>query len=147
MPPDRWSGFTVLLRCRSDRAQILRGGLAGPSISNNLERDLLSLVKPAHTGAFDCADVDEDVLAPIIRLDEAEAFLVIEPLHGSLRHLAFLSVMCNQAASQRSQFVSRLEESRQSDAECAARPSRSAEARLRQHGPLRLGVQGSRCEF
>jgi hypothetical protein len=31
-------------------------------------------------------------LPPIIRLDEAEAFLAIEPLHGSLRHLAFLSV-------------------------------------------------------
>jgi hypothetical protein len=36
--------------------------------------------------------VDEDVLAAIIRLDEAEAFLAIEPLHGSLRHLAFFQL-------------------------------------------------------
>jgi len=40
-----------------------------------------------HSGAFDRADVDEDVLAAAIRLDEAEAFLAIEPLHGSLRHM------------------------------------------------------------
>jgi hypothetical protein len=28
----------------------------------------------------------EDILAAVIRLDEAEALLDIEPLHGSLRH-------------------------------------------------------------
>jgi hypothetical protein len=30
--------------------------------------------------------MDEDVLAAIVRLNEAKAFLAIEPLHGSLRH-------------------------------------------------------------
>jgi hypothetical protein len=35
--------------------------------------------------------VHEDILAAIIRLDEAEAFLVIEELHGSLRHITLLS--------------------------------------------------------
>ena len=45
-----------------------------------------------HPSTFDCADVHEDILAAVIRLDEAEALLDIEPLHGSLRHLALLSV-------------------------------------------------------
>jgi hypothetical protein len=39
--------------------------------------------------------------------------------------------MCSEAARRRSQFVRDLEEGRQSDAECAARPSRSAETRLK----------------
>jgi hypothetical protein len=34
----------------------------------------------------------EDILAAVIRLDEAEALLDIEPLHGSLRHLVFFQL-------------------------------------------------------
>jgi len=79
---------------RSDGAQIVRSGLARLSISDDVERDLLSLIELTHPSAFDCADVHEDVLAAVIRLDEAEAFLDIEPLHGSLRHLVLLSVTC-----------------------------------------------------
>ena len=79
---------------RSDGAQIVRRGLARLSISNNVESDLLSLVEPTHSSTFDGADVHEDILAAVIRLDEAEAFLDIEPLHGSLRHLVLLSVTC-----------------------------------------------------
>jgi hypothetical protein len=30
--------------------------------------------------------VHEDILAAVIRLDETEALLAIEPLYGSLRH-------------------------------------------------------------
>ena len=61
-------------RCCSDGAQIFRGGLACLSIGNNIERDFLSLVEAMHPGAFDRADVHENILAAIIRLDEAEAF-------------------------------------------------------------------------
>src|SRR5258708_18220027 len=77
---------------RSDGAQIVRRGLARLSISNNVESDLLSLVEPAHPSAFDRADMPEDILAAVIRLDEAEALLDIEPLHGSLRHLVFFQL-------------------------------------------------------
>jgi putative tryptophan/tyrosine transport system substrate-binding protein len=73
-------------RCRLNGAQIICRRLAGPSISNNFERDLLSLIEAVHSRAFDRADMDEDVLAAIVRLNEAKAFLAIEPLHGSLRH-------------------------------------------------------------
>jgi hypothetical protein len=75
--------------------QIVRRGLAGIlSIGNNVESDLLSLVEGTHASAFDRADVHEDILAAIIRLNEAEAFLVIEPLHGSFCHIALLSGTC-----------------------------------------------------
>src|SRR5262245_14179143 len=80
--------------CLSDGAQIVRRRLARLSISNNIEGDLLSLIEALHPGAFDRADVHEDILAAIIRLDEAEAFLAVEPLHGSLRHIALPSGRC-----------------------------------------------------
>ena len=77
-------------RGRSDGAQIVRRGLAGPSIGNNVEGDLLSLVEAMHPSAFDCADMHEHILAAVIWLDESKAFLPIEPLHGSLCHIALL---------------------------------------------------------
>jgi hypothetical protein len=123
--------------------QIVRRGLACPSIGDNVESDLLSLVEDTHASAFDRADVHEDILAAIIRLNEAEAFLVVEPLHGSFCHIALLfRYVCNVAARQRSQFVRDLEKSRQSRRGCAARPSRSAEARLLLYGPSSAGLQG-----
>ena len=82
------------LRCRLDSVQIVRRGLACLSIGNNVESDLLSLVEDTHASAFDRADVHEDILAAIIWLDKAEAFLVIEELHGSLRHMTVLSGTC-----------------------------------------------------
>jgi hypothetical protein len=45
-------------------------------------------------GPFHSADVDEHVLAAVIRLDEPEAFLAVEPLYGSLRHVTLLSSVC-----------------------------------------------------
>src|SRR5258706_3457543 len=82
-------------RCRSDRLLIVRRRLARIlSIGNNVESDLLSLVEGTHASAFDRADVHEDLLAAIIRLYEAKASLVIEELHGSLRHMTVLSGTC-----------------------------------------------------
>jgi hypothetical protein len=81
-------------RCRSDGAQIFSRGFARLRISNNLERDLLSLVEPVHASALDRADVHEHILGAVIRLDESVAFLAVEPLHGSLRHMARLSGTC-----------------------------------------------------
>jgi hypothetical protein len=76
-------------RSRWDGTQILSQGLARPSICNNLERDLLSIVEAIHPGTLDRADVHKDIIPTVVRLDEAEAFLAIEPLHGSLRHVVF----------------------------------------------------------
>jgi len=123
-------------RFRSDSLQIVRRGLACPSIGNNVESNLLSLAEGTHASAFDRADVHEDILAAVIWLDKAEAFLIVEELHGSLRHITLLSDTGNEAAQLRSRLVRDLEKDRQSDAGCAARPSRSAEARQVYMGPL-----------
>jgi hypothetical protein len=106
---------------RSDGTQIVGRGLARPSIGYDLERDLLSLIEAMHSGAFDGADVHEHILAAVIRLNEAEAFLAIEPLYRSLRHMTFLSVRVWVAARWRSRLARDLGEGRQSDAHCATR--------------------------
>jgi hypothetical protein len=72
-----------------DGAQIFSGRFAAAAVGHDFEGDLLSLIEGAHSGAFDRADVHEDILVAIFRLDEAEAFLAIEPLHCSLVHGKF----------------------------------------------------------
>jgi hypothetical protein len=73
-------------RCRSNRAQIVRAGLAAPWIGDKIEKDLFSLIEPLHPRAFERADMHEDILATAIGSYESVTLLAIEPLHGSLRH-------------------------------------------------------------
>jgi hypothetical protein len=87
-----------MVRAPSDGAQIVSRGLPGPAIGDNLKREPLSLIEAAHPGAFDSADVHEHVLAAVIRLDETEAFLAVEPLYDSLRHVTFFQVCVNHRA-------------------------------------------------
>jgi len=87
-------GYGLLARRRSGGLQIVRRRFSGPSIGDNLIRDLLSLVEAVHPSALDGADVHENILAAIIGLDEAKAFLAVEPLYGPLRHETFLSGTC-----------------------------------------------------
>jgi hypothetical protein len=72
--------------------QIVRRRFAGSAIKYHLEGHLLSLVEAMHPGAFDSTDVHEHILAAVIRLDEAEAFLAIKPLYCTLRHMTFFQV-------------------------------------------------------
>src|SRR5690606_7047220 len=81
-------------RRRSGGAQIICRGLARPSISDNLERDFLSFVEAVHSGALDGTDVHENILTAVVRLDETEALLAVEPLYSSLRHETLLSGTC-----------------------------------------------------
>ena len=113
----RGQGDMANRRRRSGGLQIICRGLSGPPIGDNLIRDLLSLAEAAHPGALDGADVHENILAAVIRLDEAKAFLVVEPLYGSLRHETLLSGTCLASrALARSQpiVIEILEEGRQS---------------------------------
>src|ERR1700723_1979496 len=84
---DMLSGF-----CRSGGLQVVRRGLASLSICDEVKSNLLSLVQAVESGALNGADVHEDILAAIVRLDEAKAFLAVEPLYGSLRHENFFQV-------------------------------------------------------
>lgn len=67
-------------------SQVFCCRLAGPAVSNDVERDLLSLIEFAHAGAFNRADMNEDILASLVWLNEAEAFLAVKPLHSSRIH-------------------------------------------------------------
>jgi hypothetical protein len=58
----------------------------------------LSFVEAMHPGAFDSTDVHEHILAAVIRLDEAEAFLAIKPFYRALRHMTFFQVRVSWAA-------------------------------------------------
>jgi hypothetical protein len=60
-----------------DRAD---GGLAVAGIVSRVESHLLTLAQASNAGALQCGGVDEHVLLAIIRLDKAEAFLVIVEL-------------------------------------------------------------------
>ena len=102
-------------RGRSDGAQIFRRGLAGLAIGNNIEGDFLPLIEATHPGALDRADMDEDILAAVIRLDEAKAFLAVEPLYRTLRHVTLLSDrVCKEAAQSRGPVMLEIWETRQS---------------------------------
>jgi len=74
------------VRGRLYGAQIIRRGFAGPAVCYDLERNLLSLVEGAQAGTFNRADMNEDILAALVRLNEAKALLVIEPFHCSRSH-------------------------------------------------------------
>ncbi len=90
---------------RSGRTEILRRGLARLAIGDNLEKDLLPLVEAVHSGAFNRADVHENILGAVIRLDESIALLAVEPLHGSFCHIALsFRYVCSKAAHEHSRF-------------------------------------------
>src|SRR6185437_11469929 len=71
--------------------QVGRGVLAAARIFLQLETDLLAFVKRSQAGAFHCRDVNEDVAAAVVGLDEAEALLAVEPLDCAGRHRLSLS--------------------------------------------------------
>jgi hypothetical protein len=74
--------------------------------------------------------VHEDILAAIVRLDKAEASLVIEELHGSFCHITLLSGTCVRRPHVSAPDLFEIwRKVVTPDAGCAARPSRSAEAR------------------
>jgi hypothetical protein len=81
-----------LLRDRSDGAQIFSGRLAAPAVRDDVVRHLLALVEGVHAGAFDRADMNEDVLAAVLRLNEAKTLLAVKPLHSTRIHAIFLSL-------------------------------------------------------
>jgi hypothetical protein len=70
----------------SDFLELIGGGLAGALVLGDLVAHLLAFAQIAQAGALDRADMNENVRATIIGLDEAEAFLTIEPFHNSGSH-------------------------------------------------------------
>src|SRR5262249_4771530 len=73
------------------------GGRSLAALRLQLERDLLALVQRVEAGALDGADMHEDVLAAIARLDEAVTFGRIEPLDSAAGHEALPGWLQNAA--------------------------------------------------
>src|SRR5215813_3860204 len=71
---------------RSGCAQIFSGRFAGPAVGDDVKADFLPLIEGAHAGAFNRADMNEDVIAAVVELNEAEALLAVKPLHSSCIH-------------------------------------------------------------
>src|SRR3954470_21359226 len=66
------------------------GDLAGAAVLGGVEGDLLALDEAAQARALQRGGVDEHVLGAVVRLDEAEAFLVVVEFHGARNHRGVL---------------------------------------------------------
>src|SRR5918999_1560234 len=53
----------------------------------HVERDLLAVFQRFEARSLDRAVMGKEILAAVIRRDEAEALRVVEPLHGTCRHV------------------------------------------------------------
>src|SRR5208283_5862363 len=71
----------------SDFLELIGGGLAGAAVLRDFVAHLLAFAQIAQARALDGADMNENVRAAIVRLNESEAFLTIEPLHDSGSHV------------------------------------------------------------
>jgi hypothetical protein len=60
--------------------------LSASLVRDQFEGDLVAFAQLAQAGALYSADMDEGVLAAVIRHDETETFFGVKPLHGSLGH-------------------------------------------------------------
>src|SRR5215212_9933207 len=68
------------------------GDLAGAAVLGGVEGDLLALDEAAQARALQRGGVDEHVLGAVVRLDEAEAFLVVVEFHGARNHRGSFSL-------------------------------------------------------
>ena len=62
------------------------GGRSLAALHLHLVADLLSFIKATQASSLNRGDVDEDILAAILRHDETEAFCGIEPLDSPDSH-------------------------------------------------------------
>jgi len=81
-----------------DRAD---GDLAAARIVLGVELHLLAFTKALDAGAFERGGMDEDVLLAIVRLDEAEALLVVVELNGARNHGSILGLADASARERR----------------------------------------------
>jgi hypothetical protein len=86
LPVHPWSKQRGFKRGQSVDAKFVGRRLAGSSIRDDIEIDLLPLVEGTQPGTLDRADMDEDVRAAIGRLNKAKAFLAVEPLYSARTH-------------------------------------------------------------
>ena len=92
----------------ANRAQCVLGdldatdrGLAIGRIASRIVLHLLAFMQTADAGAFQCRDVDVDILAAVVRANEAKAFLIVVKFYRTLIHRLFFSPMVHRAIGAR----------------------------------------------
>ena len=73
------------------RLQLAGRHLAAALIALEFVAELLALLQRAEARAFNGRDVHEHIGAAVVGLDEAVAFLAVEPLDGAALHMKSLS--------------------------------------------------------
>jgi hypothetical protein len=91
-PPGASSaGFADRGRQGSFDLEVASGLLA--AIRHDLVLELLTFIERAQAGALDRRYMNENILAAALRLNESVAFLRIEPLHRTERHVLISPLM------------------------------------------------------
>src|ERR1700676_5362017 len=73
-------------RSASQGLELVGGDLAGARIGLRLESHLLTLAQGANSGALERGGMDEYILAAVVRLNKAEALLIVVELHRTRSH-------------------------------------------------------------
>ncbi len=88
--------------------QLFGRHLAALAVRNEFEGNFVTLAQLVETRALYGADVNEGILAAVVRRNEAKAFFGIKPLDGSLRHgnpfLETLQMHASAAADHRNRI-------------------------------------------
>jgi hypothetical protein len=101
--PSRW---------RLSNSQVVSRRLAAAAVGNDVKRHFLSFVEARQTSALYGADMNENIVSAFVWLNEAKAFLAIEPFHGSCLHkinssFGYARSNLNEIAEIRSRFFRR----------------------------------------
>ena len=81
-----FSGADYRARFILSSLQVVCRHLAGLAVLDELEADLLAVIEATHTSALNSRDVDENVLAAVVRLNEAEALCGVKPFYCASGH-------------------------------------------------------------
>src|SRR3954464_15788288 len=96
------------LSCRD----VLDSHFPAPTVHLGVETDLLAFFQTSDSGTFKCRRVNKDVGTAAIRLDEAEAFLIIEEFYRTRVHVSSFHTGVHEGARKSSAcapIVDRLE--------------------------------------
>src|SRR3712207_2436162 len=105
--------------------------LAGAAVFGRVEGDLLAFHEAAHASTLQSGGVNEDVLAAVVRLNEAITLLVVVELHGTRVHRE-----CPCRLSAREPRARKSTTSRPGLSMSGRKSERAPEPGSRQYGPI-----------
>ena len=85
-----------------EKRQIFRAGLAAHLVRLGFELNLLPFGEIGEARTLDRADVNEHIVAAVLRGDKSKTLLAVKPLHCTLSHVSHLS---NRRANARSRTM------------------------------------------